>query len=117
MKGRRENRMLYLQLKCGIDRKSNPWRISGETVEKLFSIVNARFLGVSRPFVTVRSLIVAHSVRSFFSASPPRICSGTFSTVSEVGLGRGFGRRLSLEDVFVNSTSPWCTQKVSVTFR
>jgi hypothetical protein len=25
---------------------------------------------------------VAHSVRSFFSASHPRICLGTFSTVS-----------------------------------
>jgi len=25
---------------------------------------------------------VAHSVKSFFSASPPRICLGAFSTVS-----------------------------------
>jgi hypothetical protein len=30
----------------------------------------------------IRSLIVAHPVRSFFSASHPRICLGTFSTVS-----------------------------------
>jgi len=70
-------------LKCCMGARFLKKRSTGETVEKLFSIVNARFLGVSRPFITVRSLIVAHSVRSFFSASPPRICSGTFSTVSE----------------------------------
>ena len=34
------------------------------------------------PLVIMRSLIVTHSVRSFFSASHPRICWGTFSTVS-----------------------------------
>ena len=61
---------------------SNGGLITSETVEKPFSIVNAPFLGVSRPFIIMRSLIVPHSVKSFFSASPLRICLGTFSTVS-----------------------------------
>ena len=57
---------------------------SSETVEKPFSMVNRWFSGVSSPLIIMRSLIVAHSVRSFFSASQPRICLRTFSTVSPV---------------------------------
>jgi len=34
----------------------------------------------------MRSLIVAHSMRSLFSASRPRICLGTFSTASTTKL-------------------------------
>ena len=52
--------------------------LSAETVEKPFSIVNAWFWGVLRPLVIVRSLIVAHSVRSFFSASPQESAWGLF---------------------------------------
>ena len=64
--------------------------ISAETVEKPFSIVNACFLGGSRPLIIVGSLTVAHSMKSFFSASQPRICLGTFSTVSPVIFGMSF---------------------------
>ena len=57
-------------------------RAPSETVEKPFGMVNRWFSGVSSPLLIMRSLIVVHSVRSFFSASYPRICLGTFSTVS-----------------------------------
>jgi hypothetical protein len=58
--------------------------IPSETVEKPFSMVNGWFSGVSWPLLIMRSSIVAHSVRSFFSASHSRISLGTFSTVSPV---------------------------------
>jgi hypothetical protein len=56
-------------------------------------IVNGWFFGVSSLLIIVRSLIVAHSVRSFFSASLPRICLRTFSTVSPVMLFFEFSQR------------------------
>ena len=79
--------------------------LSSETVEKPFNIVNGWFLGVSWPFIIVRSLIMAHSVKSFFSASHLRISLGTFSTVSlEVLYRRRILRKL---DYSKQSSEKW----------
>ena len=68
-------------------------KITSETVEKPLSIVNGWFSGVSWPLIIMRSLIVAHSVRSFFSTSHPKIRLGTFSTASTSKISR---RRIML---------------------
>ena len=82
--GRNSQKKVRLKTLHDVTVRGRLARSTSETVEKSFSIVNAPFFGVSRPFIIMRSLIVAHSVKPFFSASHPRICLGTFSTVSLV---------------------------------
>ncbi len=56
--------------------------VSAETVEKPFGVVNGCFLWVSMTPRNCEIVDCSAFCEVIFSASPPRICLGTSSTVS-----------------------------------
>jgi len=59
-----------------------------ESVGKVLLTSETEVFGGHLTYPSMRSLIVAHSMRSLFSTSRPRICLGTFSTASTTEMRR-----------------------------